>query len=183
MATMFRGWALVRQGECTEGMVQLQQALTDYRITGAEANLPQFLTFLAEGHWRMGRREEALDTLADALAQINKTDNRFYEAELHRLKGTLTIHSSRVSETHQSQFSAQAEIEAESCFHRAIEVARRQEAKSLELRAVTSLARLWQQQGKKEEARNVLAGIYDWFSEGFDTVDLKEAKALLEELT
>jgi predicted ATPase len=182
MATMFRGWALVRQGECTEGMVQLQQALADYRMTGAEANLPQFLTFLAEGHWRMGRRKEALNTLADALAQINQTENRFYEAELHRLKGTFTIQSSRVSETHQSQFRAQAETEAESCFHSAIEVARRQEAKSLELRAVTSLARLWQQQGKKEEARNVLAGIYDWFTEGFDTGDLKDAKALLEEL-
>jgi len=148
--------------------------------------------------------------LAEALATVNKTGERFYEAELHRLKGELTLQSqtspgqipnksrasqgkseSRKSKVDGSKSACylspllgdpQLEAEAEAYFHQAIEIARQQEAKSLELRAVMSLSRLWQQQGKNKEAQRMLAKIYGWFTEGFDTADLQEAKALLEEL-
>ncbi len=113
--------------------------------------------------------------LAEALAQVDKTGERFYEAELYRLKGTLTLQSQVPGSTSKGE-------EAEACFRKAIELARQQSAKSLELRAVMSLSQLWQQQGKIAEARQLLTEIYHWFTEGFDTKDLQEAKALLEEL-
>jgi predicted ATPase len=187
MAMMFRGWALVGQGRCAEGMAQLQQGLADSRAMGNEANLSNFSAFLAEGHWRAGQREEGLSVITDALSEVSKSECRFYEAELYRLKGALTIQTGvpdgqPLTGILQPRSSTKAEAEAEDCFHRAIEIARRQGAKSLELRAVTSLGRLWQQQGKKEEAHKKLAETYGWFTEGFDTVDLKEAKALLDEL-
>ena len=188
MAMMFYGWALVMQGQCTEGMAELQQGLADTRAMGADTNLSHYFGVLAEAHWRAGQREDALNALAEALAEVSKSEDRFYEAELYRLKGELTIHTAElgpkgeVNEIWGSISSTKAEGEAETCFHRAIEIARRQEAKSLELRAATSLTRLWQQQGKKEEAHKMLAEIYNWFTEGFDTKDLQEAKALLEEL-
>jgi predicted ATPase len=116
-----------------------------------------------------------LSVLAEALAQVDKTGERFYEAELYRLKGTLTLQSQVLGSTSKGE-------DAEACFRKAIELARQQQAKSLELRAVMSLSRLWQQQGKKDEARQMMAEIYNWFTEGFDTKDLQEAKALLEEL-
>jgi ribosomal protein L40E len=147
------------------------------------------LALLADSHWRAERREEGLNVLADALAQVEKTENRSHEAELYRLKGTLTNQTGVPGLRHeepdvQQQTSrTQAEAEAETCFHGAIEIARRQRAKSFELRAVTSLARLWQQQGKNKEARKILAEIYGWFTEGFDTPDLKDAEALLDELS
>src|SRR5262249_27756324 len=125
----------------------------------------------------MGKRaryEEGLSVLAEALAIVDKTGERFYEAELYRLKGELTLQQSGVPNP---------QSEAEACFLKAFEIARRQSAKSLELRAVTSLGRLWQRQDKREEAREMLAEIYNWFTEGFDTKDLQEAKALLDELT
>ena len=111
------------------------------------------------------------------LRLVDKTDERFYEAELYRIKGQLTLQSKVQGP------KSKVEEEAEECFLKAIEIARRQQAKSLELRAVMSLSRLWQQQGKKEDARKLLAEIYGWFTEGFDTVDLQEAKSLLEELS
>ena len=119
---------------------------------------------------------------------VDKNDERFYEAEIYRLKGTLTLQSQasprQVSGKFQaSQDKSVVEKEAEECFWKALEIARRQQAKSLELRAATSLAHLWQQQGKAQEAHQMLAEIYGWFIEGFDTADLKEAKALLEELS
>jgi len=137
--------------------------------------------------------------LAEAMAQVEKTGERYYEAELYRLKGELTLQSktslgqvsgksrtsqdmSEVPNTQLPTPSTQAEAEAEACFQKAIEIARKQQAKSLELRAVMSLSRLWQRQGKKDEARQMLAEIYNWFTEGFDTKDLQDAKALLEEL-
>ena len=134
--------------------------------------------------------------LAEALAAVDKTGERFYEAELHRLKGTLTLKQFGVRSlefgvpnpqplilnTQPPTPSPQAEAEAEACFQKAIDIARRQSAKSLELRAVMSLSRLWQRQGKRDEAHKMLAEIYGWFTEGFDTKDLQEAKALLEEL-
>jgi predicted ATPase len=115
--------------------------------------------------------------VAEALDAVDKTGERFWEAELYRLKGELTLQS-RVPGP-----KAKVGEEAEEYFHQAIEIARRQQAKSLELRAVMSLSRLWQKLGKKEEARQLLAEVYSWFTEGFDTKDLQEAKALLDELS
>jgi len=177
MGTMRRGWALVEQGQREEGIVQLQQGMATYRATGAEALRPGQLATLAWAYGKMGQAEEGLSVLTEALATVNKTGERSFEVELYRLKGTLALQSKVQGPR------AQVEREAEECFQKAIEIARKQQAKSLELRAVMSLARLWQQQGKEEEARQMLAEIYGWFTEGFDTKDLQEAKALLKELT
>jgi predicted ATPase len=120
----------------------------------------------------VGQAEEGLNVLAEALAAAHNSGERWWEAELYRLKGELLLARSTENQT-----------EAEACFHQALDVARHQQAKSLELRAAMSLARLWQRQGKQTEAHDLLAPIYGWFTEGFDTVDLQEAKVLLEELT
>jgi predicted ATPase len=128
-------------------------------------------------HGKVGQAEEGLRVVDEALAFVERTGERFYEAELHRLKGELFL-----QQTVGAGFKPARTEEAEECFHKAIDVARRQSAKSLELRAVMSLSRLWQQQGKKAEAREMLAEMYGWFTEGFDTKDLQEAKVLLEEL-
>ncbi len=141
---------------------------------------PYYLALLAEAYGKGGQAEEGLSALSEALAVVDKTGERYYEAELYRLKGELTLKSE--VKTSQNKSQASLESEAEECFLKAIEIARRQQAKSWELRAVISLARLWQQQGKKAEARQMLAEIYGWFTEGFDTADLQEAKALLDEL-
>jgi predicted ATPase len=161
-----------------------------------------FLALLAEALGKVGQIEEGLAVLIEALDMVGKTGERFYEAELYRLKGALTLQSqaslgqvSDKSQAGQRQVEDKSKIitprspipdpqvEAETCFLKAIEIARHQSAKSLELRATTSLASLWQQQGKKVEARQLLAEIYNWFTEGFDTKDLQEAQALLEELS
>ncbi len=113
--------------------------------------------------------------LAEALVVVDKTGERYYEAELHRLKGELMFQS-------KAQGPESKVEEAEECFQKAIDIAQRQQAKSLELRAATSLAHLWQQQNKKAEAHKLLSDVYNWFTEGFDTKDLQEARALLEEL-
>jgi predicted ATPase len=170
MGTILRGWALAVQGQGEEGIAQMRQGLATYRATGAEVWRPYFLALLAEGQGKVGQTEEGLEALAEALAVVDRTGERFYEAELYRLKGQLTLQSKVVEE-------------AEECFRKAIEIAQRQQAKSLELRAVMSLARLWQRQGKHHTARNTLSEIYGWFTEGFDTADLQEAKALLQELS
>jgi predicted ATPase len=130
-----------------------------------------FACLLAEAYAEMGRLHEGLRALTEALAIADKQANRHYEAEMHRLKGELLL----------KQDASKAE-EAQNCFERAVEIARRQSAKSLELRAKMSLARLLARQGHRDEARVMLAEIYNWFTEGFDTVDLKDAKALLDEL-
>jgi predicted ATPase len=154
----------------------MRQGLAAYRATGAEALRPHFLALLAEACGKARQAEEGLTVLAEALAAVNKTGERYYEAELHRLKGELTLQAKDQS------LRSQVEEEAEACFHKAIDIARQQQAKSLELRAVMSLSRLWQQQGKKQEAHQMLADIYGWFTEGFDTKDLEDAKTLLQEL-
>lgn len=126
---------------------------------------------LAEAYVKAGQIEEGLAALKEVLDFVEKTEERCYEAEMRRFKGGLLL------------MKGESEAKVEDCFHQAIEIARRQQAKSWELRATMSLARLWQKQGKKKEARKRLAEIYDWFTEGFDTPDLKDAKALLEELS
>jgi predicted ATPase len=133
---------------------------------------PYHLALLAEVSAQVGQTAEGLEALAEALATVAQSAARWWEAELHRLRGELLL-----------QHSVASPEEAETCFQQALDVARRQEAKSLELRAAMSLARLWQQQGRRAEAHELLAPIYGWFTEGFDTADLKEAKALLEELS
>jgi TOMM system kinase/cyclase fusion protein len=188
--TIVRGWALAEQGKGERGIEQIRQGLTAYRATGQEAGRLYYLALLAEAYGKVGQPEEGLALLAEALAMVDKTGERFYEAELYRLKGQLTLQKFQVPG---SKFqvppspqpltpNTHAEVEAEACFLKAIKIAQRQQAKSWELRATTSLARLWQQQGKTDEARKLLADIYGWFTEGFDTADLKEAEALLEEL-
>jgi predicted ATPase len=138
---------------------------------------PFFLALLAEVYGKVGQTEEGRSVLAEAMDKVHNTGECFYEAELYRLKGELTLKQFGVRGP-----ESEVQKEAEACFHRAIDIARRQSAKSLELRAVTSLSRLWQSQGKKDEARQMLAEIYHWFTEGFDTKDLQEAKAMLEKL-
>jgi tetratricopeptide (TPR) repeat protein len=173
-----------------EGIVEIHHGMAAYRDMGMELYRPQALARLAEVYGQVGQAAERLKVLAE-LEAIHKTGARRFSAELYRLKGTLTLKQFGVrgpeSEVPNTQHptpstQAEAEAEAEACFLKAIDIARRQSAKSLELRAVMSLSRLWQQQGKKEQARQVLAEIYGWFTEGFDTKDLQEAKALLEEL-
>jgi predicted ATPase len=171
------GWTLVEQGQGEEGIEQMCQGLAAYQATGAEIIWPYNLALLAEGYRKVGRVEEGLTLVDEALVTVDKTGERMWEAELYRLKGTLTLQSQVPS------LKSQVQKEAEECFQKAIKIARKQQAKSLELRAVMSLARLWQQQGKKDDARQLLAEIYGWFTEGFDTKDLQEAKALLAELT
>jgi predicted ATPase len=155
-----------------------------------QSQRPFFLVLLAEAYGKVGQAEEGLSVLAEALAQVDKTEERYWEAELYRLKGQLTLlkvqvqgSKFQVTSSQSSTLSSRAEAEAEACFLKAIEVTRHQQAKSLELRATVSLVRLWQRQGKKEDAHQRLADIYGWFTEGFDTKDLQEAKALLDELS
>jgi predicted ATPase/class 3 adenylate cyclase len=187
---ILRGWALVEQGQGEEGLVQMRQNLDSYRAIGAKLLRPYFLALIAEAYGKVDQTAEGLMILAEALALVDKTGECWCEAELYRLKGRLTLQKFQVPG---SKFqvppspqpltpNTHAEVEAEACFLKAIEIAQRQQAKSWELRATTSLARLWQQQDKKDEARQMLAEIYGWFTEGFDTADLQEAKALLEEL-
>jgi predicted ATPase len=177
--TILRGWVLAEGGEIVEGIAKMQQGLAALRDMGLELLLPEFFSFLADAYGKAGQIEEGLRLVAEALMMVERTGERKFEAELHRLKGELLL----------SQVEAKAETEmgmryqdAEKCFQRALEVARRQSAKSWELRAAMSLSCLWQRQGKKEKARKLLQEIYGWFTEGFDTADLMEAKALLDAL-
>jgi len=173
-ATVGRGRALAEQGRAKEGIDQIHQGLSDSRATGAEMFYPYNLTLLAEVQGKAGQKvEERLTILAEALELVEKTEERYWEAEIYRLKGELLL---------KDEVGRMSELSPEDNFHKAIGVARQQEGKSLELRATVSLARLWQSQGKGEEARQMLADIYGWFTEGFDTVDLQEAKVLLDEL-
>src|SRR5262249_29099312 len=196
---VWQGWVLAEQGQQEEGISLMRHGMAAFRAAGAELERQYWLALLGEVYAKMGQQEKGRNALAEARAIVDKTGEHWWEAELHRLEGELMLQSktspkqvSDKSRTSQNKSedpntqhlapSAQAEAEAESSFHKALEVAHRQEAKSLELRAATSLARLWQQQGKKAEAHQLLAPVYHWFTEGFDTKDLQEAKALLEEL-
>jgi len=172
IGSVIQGWALTAQGQTKEGIAQLRQGLAAWRATGAELRQSFFLALLIEAYGDVRQAEEGLSILTEALEVANKTEERWYEAELYRLKGELVLQARGQS----------PESDAEACFQQAIAIARQQSAKSLELRAATSLARLWQQQGKKAEAHDLLAPVYHWFTEGFDTKDLQEAKALLDAL-
>jgi predicted ATPase len=171
VATLMRGWALAMQDQEEEGIALIRQGLESSLAIGTRQQHGYFLALLAEALNQAGRVEEGLDALEEAMEVAQQTNEPFYEAELYRLRGDALVKAGAVSPS-----------EAESCFHRAIEIAKQQKAKSFELRAVMSLARLWRQQDKREEASAVLADIYDWFTEGFDTADLRDARALLDEL-
>jgi predicted ATPase len=165
-----RGEALAMLGQAQEAIAQIRAGMADLQSVGVRCYLSGRLGSLGEARARAGQAEEGLTTLAEAFAVVEETGERHWEAELYRVRGELLL--------------AQGDdAEAEASFHRAVEVARRQQARSWELRATTSLARLWQKQGKREEARRILAEIYGWFTEGFDTADLIEAKTLLGELS
>ena len=168
-----RNWALAEQGRDEDAIGQLQEALTATRVNRyiAEMWRPHFLCLLAELYMEAGRCDDGLIALTEALAAADEHEDRHYEAEMHRLKGELLLKQDDSNSA-----------EARSCFERAVEIAHRQSAKSLELRATMSLARLLAKRGRRDEARVMLAGIYNWFTEGFDTADLREAKALLDHL-
>ncbi len=173
VGTILQGWALAEQGRSVEGIAEIHQGLAVYRDTGAETVRPYWLTLLAEGYAKLGRLEDGLSALTEALTAAYNTGERWWEAELYRLKGELSLRLDDPSRTLPA---------AEEYFLQAFDIARRQSAKSLELRAAMSLARLWQRQGKRAEAHELLVPIYGWFTEGFETADLQEAKTLLDEL-
>jgi class 3 adenylate cyclase/predicted ATPase len=207
---VLQGWARAEQGQSEEGIAQIRQGLIARQAVGAGAFQPYGLVLLAEVYGKAGQAEEGLAALAEALAVMDKSGERFYEAELYRLRGELTLQQAGQRAKGKRQKakvetspkplapSTQGEVEqeAEECFLKAIAIAQKQQAKSLELRAVMSLVRLRQQQATCEESRNtqhatrvrldeehkMLSEIYHWFIEGFDTADLKDAQALIEEL-
>jgi tetratricopeptide (TPR) repeat protein len=172
---------------CAARIDMVGRGLDDWQDTEAELWRPYYLALLAEAYGRVGQAEEGLSVLPEAPAAVNKTEERFHEVELYQLKGTLTLQKFQVSSSRfqvpPSPQPLAPTTQAEACFLEAIEIARKQQARSLELHTTMSLARLWKEQGKKDEARKMLAEIYGWFTEGFDTKDLQEAKALLAELT
>jgi predicted ATPase len=174
-----RGLSAVMQNHGEEGLAQMHQGLDSYRATGAQFQQAHFLALLAEASMELDQLEDGLAALDEGVTHIEKTDERYYEAELHRLRGELLLRQRDKSLSGDSRRD-QADIEA--CFHMALDVARQQEAKSLELRAAMSLSRLWQQQDKQQEARELLGTIYSQFTEGFGTADLNEAKIFLEAL-
>jgi predicted ATPase len=223
LGTILRGWALAEQGQGEEGVALIRQGIAAYRATGSELLRPHFLALLAEAYGRVGQAEEGLGALAEALALVDKTGERSDEAELYRLRGELTLAQSQASlgqvmgkskasqkskgkgqkskiETNPQPLtpSTQEEVEqeAEACFLKAIDIAQKQQAKSLELRAVMSLVRLRQHRARDLATRNtdhasrnrlaealkMLSTIYNWFTEGLDTKDLQEAQALLDSL-
>jgi predicted ATPase len=165
-----RACALTMQHPTEEGLAQIHQGLTARQTIGSKAGFP-WLAILAEVHGKVGQTEEGLTVLSEALTLMDTTRERLYEAEVHRLTGELLLAQS--PDNHK---------EAESCFHYAIAIAQNQSAKSWELRAATGLARLWQSQRKHKKAYDLLAPVYGWFTEGFDTADLQDAKALLDDL-
>jgi predicted ATPase len=167
---IFRGWLCVKISDVTEGMALLRDGIAAYRASGQEAWMPHYIALLAKACEIAGQIEEASAALDDAMQTVERTGERWFEAELHRQKGQLMLRQGR-SEA------------AEELYGKALSIAREQEAKLWELRATASLARLRRDQGRSAEARDLLAPVYDWFTEGFDTPDLKEAKTLLDELS
>ena len=165
LGTVLRGWALTEQGQVDDGISQMQDAL------GGATGQTHLNALLAEAYTKAGQIEQGITAVIEATAFADKIGEHFWQAELYRLKGVL-LFQQNVSE-----------VEVESCFNQALECARQQQAKSLELRAAMSLGRLWRDQDKRVEARDMIAPIYDWFTEGFETIDLKETKALLEQMS
>ena len=166
----YQGWTQVRSGRSDDGLELLREVLVELRAGGDEDWFPHSLSLLAAAHHEAGQAQDGLELLGEALERVEKNDERWFAAEVHRLRGELSL----------SLFDPG---EAEECFLRAARIAQEQNAKMWELRATMSLARLWCDRGRRSEARDLLAPVYGWFTEGFDIADLKDAKALLEELS
>ena len=165
----YHGWTQVRSGHCDNGLALLRDVLVELRAGGDEDWFPHSLCLLAAAHHEAGQAREALALLEEALDRVAKNDERWFAAEVHRLRGELSL-------------SLSDPTQAETGFLRAVRVAQEQDAKMWELRATMSLARLWRARGRRGEAHDLLAPVYAWFTEGFDTADLRDAKALLDEL-
>jgi predicted ATPase len=169
---MNQGWLFALTGKAADAVQKLISGLTAWRSTGAGAWIPLYLSRAAGAYAALGRIDEAWRCIGEAMAAVETTKERSCEAEVHRVAGKIAIAPPEPDAA-----------KAEACFERALAVARQQQAKSWELRAAMSMARLWRDQGKREEARDLLAPVYGWFTEGFETLDLKEAKKLLDELS
>jgi predicted ATPase len=169
VGTILRGWALTAQGQLEEGIVQMREGLAARREQGIELARPWYLALLAGACGEAGEIDEARRLLAEA---CSLSDKGYYEPELRRLEGMLLL----------KQKGRAAAPEAQACFAQALEVARQRSTRSWELRAVTSLAELWRHQGKRREANELLAPLYEWFTEGLETADLQDARALLNQL-
>jgi predicted ATPase len=170
-AIAMKGWALSSQGRLEEVIILIEQGMQTWAGTGAKVLMPLYAFMLADACTRAGQLERALALVDDTLAEMAERNERRVEPELHRLRGDLL------------QMLGADDASVEACYQRALDVARKQQAKLLELRAAVRLSRLWQQQGRSPEARKLLAGVYGRFTEGFDTLDLQEAKMLLDELS
>jgi predicted ATPase len=168
---ILRGWTMAREGHLQEGTAQLRQGLAAWQAMGAGLLQPYWLALLAETQWWAGQYDAGLHTVAEALAAAVHNQEPWWEPHLYWLKGELLL----------AQHGIHPPPAAEACFHQALASARHQQTKWLELRTAISLSRLWQQQGKRAEARALLAPIYAWFTEGFATVELQDAKALLDQ--
>jgi predicted ATPase len=176
VGNMMQGWALAMQGQAKEGIVPICKGLDAWRETGAEVGRARFLALLVEAYLQLGLTEAGGRVLDEAFTVLNKSGERWWEAELYRVKGELLL-AQKMPNT------ASQEIEVEQYFQKALDVSRFQSAKSFELRAAISLGQLWKQQGRGDDALRLLQGVYNWFTEGFETADLREAKGLIEKLS
>jgi predicted ATPase len=169
MGRVLLGWVECERGQVEDGIALMRKALREQEELGSELGKPYFFGLLADAYGKAGRADKGLVVVDQALANVERKGQRWPEAELHQLKGELLLLT--------------GDDGAEDSFRRALQVACHQSAKSPELRAATSLARMWRDQDRIAQARDLLAPVYAWFTEGFDTADLKEAKALLDELS
>jgi predicted ATPase len=170
-AMMSHASVLALTGKASNTIQMLTSAIAAWRTTGATLWTPLFLSYLALAHAKLGQFDDAWRCIGEAMTAVEITKERWWEAEVNRIAGEIAL------------MSPERDVaKAEAYFERALAVARQQQAKSWELRAAMSMARLWRDQGKRDEARDLLAPVYGWFTEGFDTLDLKEAKGLLDEL-
>jgi predicted ATPase len=168
---MSRGWVFALSSKASDAIDTIIAGTTEYRSTGATVSLPTSYSYLATAYADLGHFDDALHYAGKAMAVVETTKERWWEAEVNRMAAEIALKSPEHDLA-----------KAEAYFERALAVSRQQQAKSWELRAAMSMARLWRGQGKRDEARDLLAPVYGWFTEGFDTLDLKEAKALLDEL-
>jgi predicted ATPase len=168
---LIQGWILALRGEASEAVQMITSAITSWRSTGSQLWMPVWSAYLGRASAELGALEDASLRINEALSAIETTSQRWCEAEVNRIAGEIALMSSEPDVT-----------KAEVYFDRALGVAREQQAKSWELRAAMSMARLWRDQGKRQQAHDLLAPVYGWFTGGFDTLDLKEAKALLDTL-
>jgi predicted ATPase len=172
LIVFMQGWSLCQQGRVTDGIARMRTGHEDALATGHRAGRTMYCSLFAEAYGRIGQFNEGWKMLSEALDSAEQSGQRYYEAETYRLKGELHL------------LEPMPDVEqAEASFQRALDIARQQQAKTWELRSATSLARLWADQGERRKGRDLLAPVYGWFTEGFDTADLKDARALLDQLS